>query len=131
MVACEVEQLEVETKRTTCEHRNERTNKEGRKPKAQTRKPETEANTDDEGFTRVERKPRQNNTDKECYACNRTGHLARDCNRRPQEPTRTYTPDHDCGLCKEKHWIQVCSQFRDKNTNKRIEYLEKHNLCLR
>ena len=130
--ACEIEQLEVETKRTTREHRNERTNEEGRKPKTQSRKPEAERNTDDEGFTRVERKPRQTNTDKECYNCNRTGHLARDCDRRPQEPTRrTYTPQHDCDLCKERHWIQACSQFRDKNTNDRLEHLEKHNLCLR
>ena len=131
-VACEVEQLEVETKRTTREHKNERTNEEREKPKTQTRKPETETNTDDEGFTRVERRPRQNNTDRVCFVCNRPGHLARDCDRRPQESTRkTGTPDHECGLCKERHWIQACSQFRDKNTNERLEYLEKQNRCLR
>jgi len=119
-VACKVEQLEIERKRTTRDNKNEKTEKaEKIKPPTQTTRAEPKDTTDKEGYTRVERKPRQN-TANEGWT------------RTPAGPPRKLnTPIHDCSLCKEKHWIQACSQFREKNPNERIEYLEKQNLCPR
>ena len=74
---------------------------------------------DKEGFTRIERKLRQNATNN-------------GWNKTPAGPTRKLnTPIYDCGLCKERHWIQGCNQFRERNVNERIEYCKKQNLCLR
>ena len=78
-------------------------------------KEETKARADEEGYTRVE-KPR----------------VAAGWQRpRVQSPKRFEGPIHNCGLCKEKHWVQECTQFKAKTTDERVEYCEKKNLCIR
>ena len=80
----------------------------GQEKKSQMTKEESKGKTDDEGFTKVEKGKKEN---------------------KPQAPTATNLPHHDCDLCKGKHWLTACPDFRKKSVKERLEFCESKRIC--
>ena len=83
---------------------------------------------DDEGFIKVERKKPA------------TAGASTPGSAAPRAPTASgastprvapIPPAHDCNMCRGKHWLERCPDFKKKSIGERWEFCERRRLCKR